>query len=222
MFEMDPESPLVVATMKDLNDETFVESAFLNMADLIFEKLKEAFGIRKEIEKVTAILEFARLLESPMNPFDSIPKFLMPARPLPADLICPHFDRHTLSIEDAVLQVFVEKRFNVALRIMKFLDSVCDKLDSRYSIRFDLNALPLNDAPTRIEVDGYPSNSCVSVRFDALFLQFGFNHFEIGDFCSLVDLEKRILLPIEVIRIVTYFNVLVKLHSKKLQVMYSM
>jgi hypothetical protein len=156
VWAIDPGSRLVVATIRQLNEGEFVERCFLEMDNDKLSRLKEEFDVSLNADITTTIMAFARILESPVNPIERIPRFLLPVAAPPPDLVFPHFDRHALSIEDAVIRVLLEKRYRLSGRILDFLDGVRRKLDPGSSVRFHPNAIPVKYEPVVAKVEDIP------------------------------------------------------------------
>ncbi|KAH0785630.1 hypothetical protein GPJ56_010516 [Histomonas meleagridis] len=191
-------SQLINATIKDLNDPVFLQEQLLALDPTVFSHLKEEFGIRESEDPITSASAFVRLLSSPTNIAESIPKYIMPNHLPPDDIIYPHFDAHASCLSDAVLQVFQEKRVNTARYIMSYLEKVCNDLDPSNEERFNINALPVSSISIASSPVGYSSGTCYLVTFDPLFLNFGFSGFKPGDFGYLANVEHREFIGIEV------------------------
>lgn len=192
---------LVNANIRELNDIGFLQTELTALSPSVFARLKEEFGIRAEFDEMTSIAGFARLLQEPVDMAAELPKRLMPNRRPPRDVVLPHFDQHASCFNDAVLQIFQEKRYATANRVMDFLDKVCLDLEPSREERFNRNAVPLIEMPAVVSVDGFEQGSCFLIVYDKLYLQFGFEKFQINDFVYLVNVEKHEFAGLKVIMI---------------------
>ncbi|OHT04832.1 hypothetical protein TRFO_27624 [Tritrichomonas foetus] len=172
-------NPLVTTTISQLNDPFFMERYLSELNFEVFQKLKEEFGIypiceTPEEDVALSIAGLTRLLASPVNPLDNIPKFLMPTKYPPHDIVVPHFGRHALCLSDAVLQVFQEKRVEVANKVLNFIESVKNDVNPENEERYNKNAVPLLVSPAISSMPGYDDDKCFSIIFDPQFLNYGF------------------------------------------------
>ena len=196
-------NPLVTATVNNLNDPIFLQKHLSELHDnfpLVFEKVKEEFGIHPISESPEenmnlSIAGISRILSSPENPLDDIPKHLMPTRLPPDDIIIPHLDRHALSLSDATLQIFQEKRYEVAKKILSFIDQVKDDVDPSKEVRFNVHAVPLTLPPALQILGDNNIKSSYSIVFDAQFLLYGFVSPKPDDMVYLLNSETGDIAP---------------------------
>lgn len=192
---------LVNANIKQLNDFNFVQEELRKLDPDVFQKLKMEFGIREEFDIMLSIVAFTRILQEPVNIIDKIPKKLIPNHRPPSDVVLPHLEQHASCINDAILQIFQEKRYYTANKIMDFLESVCIDLDPSKEERFNKNAIPLLKTPTIISIDGFKQGSCYLIYYDNLYLQFGFEKFHVNDLIYLANLETHEFIGFKVVMI---------------------
>lgn len=212
-------NPLVSATENQLNDIEFLQQHLSELDPNIFEKLKEEFGIiprnvTPAESKNLSIAGLARMLIAPINPLESIPHFLMPTKLPPSDIVYPTLEQHALCIEDAILQVFQEKRVIVSDKVMHFIDEVKNELDKT---EYSKHCCPLL-VPAAISTtsSGYEENSCFSIILDSQFLNYDFTSPKKGDMIYLYNSENGIICPFIVIESVSNNSFIAHLEADKL------
>lgn len=201
-------NPLVSATENQLNDPVFLHRHLSQLRPEIFESLKDEFGIHpvhvSEEESISlSIAGLSRLLMSPINPIENIPPFLIPFKYPPSDIIIPHLDRYALCLEDAVLQVFQEKRVEVTQRVLHYIDTAIHELKEK---QYFENCAPLVAPPSASSgVTSYDPKTIFSIIYDPQYLNYEFKVPNVGDVVYLLNLEQDVYCPFTVIKIMHNF-----------------
>ena len=181
VYEIAPDSELVTASVSMLSSIEFVEESCAKLGDREFELVKEMVGIARDEDRVMSTMALFRALSGPVDQRQNLKGQYIPVALPPADVLVPRLGRFAYSLEDAAVRLFLSKRYDIARDVVELIESVCANLNQSNEVRYDSRAVPMRLRPVGVSVEGYPQNTCVSVAYDHVFLNYGFHPFEKGD-----------------------------------------
>ena len=208
----DPKNKLCIAPISQLQSDNFVTDILLNQTDEnVIINIMHDFAIPIEDDKEINAFSIYNFLQPPIDPSTRIPPFILPKRRGPPDAIYPQFRRFALSLTDAIIQIFLQKRYKVADQIISFLESICNELDPNKEVRFHPMAIPLTSPPLSSNASSMKStfssnfnpqpktsNSsslCCSLVLDTTFMQWDAKSFEIGEVVYLLNINDSFNIP---------------------------
>ena len=217
VYEIAPDSELVTASVSMLNSIEFVEECCAKLGDREFELVKEMVGIAREEDRVMSTMALYRALSGPVDQRQNLKGQSVPVAPPPSDVLVPRLGRFAYSMEDAAVRLFLSKRYDIAQDVVDLIESVCANLDQSNDVRYDSHAVPMRLSPVGVSVEGYQPNTCVSVAYDHVFLNYGFEPFEKGDICFLVNISSKDVMAIEVLQNLSEGNILAHVLQENLE-----
>ena len=208
----DPKNKLCIASISKLQSDAFVYETLLNETDEnVMKNIMHDFAIPIDDDKEINAFSICNFLQAPIDPSTRIPQFVLPKRRGPPVALYPHFQRFALSHTDAMIQIFLQKRYKVADQIISYLESVCNELNPDKEIRFHPMAIPLvspplssinpsfqNDFTSQIKTRNKSSNSssvCCSLVLDTTFMQWDAKSFEIGEVIYILNINDSFNIP---------------------------
>ena len=217
VYEIAPDSELVTASVSMLSSIEFVEESCAKLGDREFELVKEMVGIARDEDRVMSTMALFRALSGPVDQRQNLKGQYIPVALPPADVLVPRLGRFAYSLEDAAVRLFLSKRYDIARDVVELIESVCANLNQSNEVRYDSRAVPMRLRPVGVSVEGYPQNTCVSVAYDHVFLNYGFHPFEKGDICFLVNISSKDVLAIEVLQNLSEGNILAHILQENLE-----
>lgn len=210
VYDISRESEFVTATKAMLNDEEFVEKCCAKLSEEEFNRLKDIFGIPSTENKVMAVMAICRWLSAPVDQRNNLKGNLIPIATPPSDVLVPRFGRIAFSLEDAAIRLLLSKRYDIGNKVAALLETVRNHLNPSNETRYDRHAIPIRLNPIPVAVDEYQQDTCFSLAYDHVFMNYGFTPFNHKEICFLINTNSTDVAVIEVLKNLSEGNILVR------------
>lgn len=210
IFSISPKNELVYATIDKLSDFEYVDRNLSEFSEEEFSIIRDKFFISGKYRKEEVIRAIFQCIQQPINPIKHIPKFLYPIK-YPPKLEMPAFTCRALSILDAEIQIFLNKRYSGTICVMDFLNNCIKELRQN---KFSRHIIPLN---------GPPAKTLFSKDSREYFLSFvphiynsGYIKLDVGDIVYLTSYKAERFIPATVVRLESNTNTKIYVHGEQM------
>ncbi|EAX92605.1 hypothetical protein TVAG_178820 [Trichomonas vaginalis G3] len=183
--KIDPNLPLSKASINELQSYSYIYGVLSEVPKELIAKILNILNITPSNDSNHNLYSISRALQPPQDSQEKIPSHILPIRS-PPDIVYPQFTKYALSMTDATLQVFLQKRYNFANNLMDLLKNVLEALNPNNEVRFHRNAVPLR-IPSIQTSNSKKTGIIINLALDPTFLQWDIQGFSEGEIIYLLN-----------------------------------